>query len=91
LSNSSLISAGNEYAGSGSPFGALPNEFNGIAIEQLMPPGVIEEYRHQVPDFGARASPSRQIAEPSLDLNRAHFTEAKISPRGMVQRLSGNE
>jgi hypothetical protein len=44
--------------------GTLPNHFNGIAIEKLIPPGVIKEHRHQVPYLGARASRSCQTAEP---------------------------
>jgi hypothetical protein len=42
--------------GSGPSLGALANELDGIPIKQLMPPGMIEEHRHQVADFGATAS-----------------------------------
>jgi hypothetical protein len=51
---------GDEHIRRGPPLRALANELDGIAIKQLIPTGVIKEYRHQVPDFGARASPTQR-------------------------------
>jgi hypothetical protein len=53
---------------------------NWIAIEELIPAGVIEENGHYTPDLRATTLGQWQPPEPGLKLDRPHIAKFELSP-----------
>jgi hypothetical protein len=58
----------------GSALRALADHADGIAIKEIVSPGMIEKHAYEVTNFGARSSRQRQLSQAAL-----HFERSKHS------------
>src|SRR5580704_10097886 len=60
--------------------GALPHPLNGIAVVEIVAPGMVEQDAHHVPDFAAGTRCPLQMFEPKLHFDSFDVREDVVSP-----------